>query len=115
MIRGGSGWEAVPKGHKVVWKAGRHWHSIDPDYAAVLPVLHRDANLPAVRPPSVSWSRQLVGAARRGRRDEAVDSATAAEARAGADYPSLLVVAALVGAGLQLLFGFGARAARSVN
>jgi hypothetical protein len=108
MIRRGGGWESVPKGHKVVWTAGWHApHSIEADYAAVLPVLHRDSNLPAVRRPSLG--RQLVRLATCGRRTAQADPAAAAKARAGADYPSLLVVAALLGAGLQLLLGAGAR------
>ena len=108
LVRAGPDWRPVPKGHRIVWKAGRHSHSLEPDYADVLPILHREANLPAVRPPFASWCRQLVRLRRqRGtERDPLVAAATAAEARADAQYPSLLVLAALVGAGVQLLFGF---------
>lgn len=111
LVRAGPDWRPVPKGHRIAWKAGRHSHSLEPDYADVLPILHREANLPAVRAPFASWCRELVRLRRKRRteRDPLVAAAAAAEARADAQYPALLVVAALVGAGFQLLFGFGGR------
>ena len=60
MIRSGAAWQMVPSGHRVVWKPGCHQHSVEPDLAGALPVLHRDSNLPAVRPRFASWSRDLV-------------------------------------------------------
>ncbi|HYE27490.1 MAG TPA: hypothetical protein VEA61_04560 [Allosphingosinicella sp.] len=105
MIRCGAAWQMVPNGHRVVWKPGRHHHSLEPDFAGVLPVLHRDANLPAVRPPFSSWSRAMVRLRRRPVR-EAASAAEAAE-REEPQYPRLLVLAALVGAGLQLIFSLG--------
>jgi hypothetical protein len=113
LVRTGSDWRPVPKGHRIVWKAGRHSHSLEPDYADVLPVLHREANLPAVRAPFASWCRELVRPRRRRRAesDPLLASAEAAEARADAQYPTLLVLAALVGAGFQLLFGLRPRRA----
>jgi hypothetical protein len=111
MIRCGAAWQAVPKGHKVVWKPGCHSHSVEPDYGPVLPTLHRDANLPAVRSPFASWSRQLVqvavpGLARTNR--PSARAAVAEEEPQEAQYPYLLVFAALVGAGLQLVMGLRA-------
>ena len=106
MIRSGAAWQMVPSGHRVVWRAGRHQHSVEPDFAGVLPVLHRDANLPMVRPAFGSWSRDMV----RLRRQPRPASAAAAEAaleREEPQYPRLLVLAALVGAGLQLIFSLG--------
>ena len=60
MIRSGAAWQMVPSGHRVVWRSGRHQHSVEPSFAGVLPVLHRESNLPAVRPPFASWSRAMV-------------------------------------------------------
>ena len=105
MIRSGAAWQMVPSGHRVVWRAGRHQHSLEPDFAGVLPVLHRDSNLPAVRPRFASWSRDMV----RTRRTAAAKAAAAAldPEFEEPQYPRLLVLAALVGAGLQLIFSLG--------
>lgn len=115
MIRSGAAWRAVPKGHKVVWKDGCHSHSMEPDYGPVLPALHREANLPAVRAPFASWSRQLVEVAVPGlRRTNGSGGSRAAVVEEEAEernYPFLLVVAAVVGAGLQL--AMSVRAVRS--
>jgi hypothetical protein len=102
MIRSGASWQLVPSGHRVVWRSGRHQHSIDPTFAGVLPVLHREANLPAVRPPFASWSRDMVHL-----RQTRGPSAAAVLEQEESHYPRLLVIAALVGAGLQLLFNLG--------
>ena len=106
MIRSGAAWRPVPQGHQVVWKDGRHSHSLEPDYAAVLPALHRDSNLPAVPSPFASWGRHLVEVAAPRRRTNGGGGARAAIAVEEAEersYPYLLVLAAVVGAGLQLL------------
>jgi len=106
MIRSGGAWQMVPSGHRVVWRSGRHQHSVEPSFAGVLPVLHREANLPAVRPPFASWSRDIV----RLRRPPAATAAASAAAvleKEEPHYPRLLVIAALVGAGLQLIFSLG--------
>jgi hypothetical protein len=107
MIRSSGEWQGVPKGHRVAWKAGRHSHSLEPDYARVLPILHDQANLPAVRSSFLSWSRQLVTFGARLRTEPAKPPAEDAEASENRPYPRLVVIAALVGMGLQLLFGFG--------
>jgi hypothetical protein len=104
MIRCGAAWQLVPGGHRVVWRSGRHQHSVEPDLSGALPVLHREANLPAVRPPFASWSRDVVRLRRRA--PKATAAAVAVE-REEPQYPALLVLAALVGAGLQLIFGLG--------
>jgi hypothetical protein len=101
MIRSGAAWRMVPEGHRVVWRSGRHRHSVEPSFAGVLPVLHRQANLPAVRTPFASWSRQLV------RLRSRPGAGAAALEKEEPHYPALLVIAALVGAGLQLIFGIG--------
>jgi hypothetical protein len=104
MIRSGAAWQMVPSGHRVVWRSGRGQHSVEPDLAAVLPVLHRDSNLPAVRPPFASWSRDMVRLRPSARRAAAAEAAVEREEP---HYPRLLVLAALVGAGLQLIFSLG--------
>lgn len=108
MIRSSGEWQAVPEGHRVAWKAGRHSHSIEPDYARALPVLHSQSNLPAVRSGFASWSRHLSLFGRR-RKEKAAPTAEQAEARVKEPYPKLIVLVALVGAGLQMLFGLGSR------
>jgi hypothetical protein len=107
MIRAGGEWRMIPGGHRVTWKAGCHSHSIEPDYGRVLPVLHDQANLPAVRSGFMSWCRQLKGSATARAVVDPDRAAAEAEARASQPYPRLLVIVALVGAGLQLLMGFG--------
>lgn len=105
MIRCGASWQMVPSGHRVVWRSGRGQHSLEPDLSGALPVLHREANLPAVRPPFASWSRDMVRL--RGRAPAAAAASVPAVEREEPPYPRLLVLAALVGAGLQLIFSFG--------
>jgi hypothetical protein len=107
MIRCGGAWQMVPSGHRVVWRSGRGQHSLEPDLAGVLPVLHRDANLPAVRPPFASWSRDMVRLRRPAPGRAAAAAAEAVLEREEPQYPRLLVLAALVGAGLQLIFSLG--------
>lgn len=106
MIRSGAAWQMVPSGHRVVWRSGRHQHSMEPTFAGVLPVLHREANLPAVRPPFASWSRDVVRL-RQAPSSTGAQSAAAVLEKEEPHYPRLLVIAALVGAGLQLIFSLG--------
>lgn len=107
MVRAGGSWSLVPDGHRVVWKAGRQSHSIAPDFAHVLPVLLATPQLPAAKTPFLSWSRSV--APRRAR--TAARSVPTVEAQASEpQYPVLLVLATIVGAGMQLLFGFGRHA-----
>lgn len=49
LIRDGRAWKVVPRGHRVVWRAGRHSHSVEPDYAHSLPVVAASEE-PAARP-----------------------------------------------------------------
>jgi hypothetical protein len=108
MFRSSGTWEIVPDGHRVAWKSGRHSHSLEPDLSAALPVLHHQANLPAVRPSFTSWSRQLAQILRARRiKEEAPSDGAEAERQVKEPYPRLIVIAALIGAGLQMLFGFG--------
>ena len=106
MIRSGAVWKEVPRGHKVVWKGGCHSHSMEPDYAPVLPAVHREANLPATKAPFASWGRQLVQVAMPALARTNQGGARAAmteEEREERSYPSLLAFVAVVGAGLQLV------------
>lgn len=108
MIRSSEDWTLVPGGHRVAWKAGRNAHSIEPDYGRVLPILHPQANLPALRPSFISWSRQL---SKKGKVRSPKPAATAEEieAKEKEPYPRFIVLVALIGAGLQLIMGFGGR------
>lgn len=111
MIRAGASWSLVPEGHRVVWKAGRQHHSIEPDFSRVLPVLLPGANLPMVRPAFMSWSRTMAPRQRKTRANAAVAAEALAEAQAPEQqYPALLLFATIVGAGLQLVLGFGRHA-----
>ena len=103
MMRWGAAWHLVPRGHRIVWKSGSHRHSIEADYGLHLPVLHRDSNLPAVRPRWASWDRRLV----RARRSAAAPVGGVAAEPEENQYPYLLALAALIGAGLQLVLTFG--------
>jgi hypothetical protein len=104
MFRAGGTWEVVPQGHRVVWRPGSGSHSIPTDFAHVLPVLHPTANLPMVRPRFASWNRAMTD----GRKaEQAKSDAPEAEPH----YPLLLIVATIVGAGLQCLFSLRGRSA----
>jgi len=101
MVRCGASWREVPDGHKVVWKSGRHAHSVEPDYGSVLPVVHTGAAPPIVTPTVGRRIRQVpvaVAAARR------TNTAVAPSGELN-DYPVLIALAAMVGAALQLALG----------
>jgi hypothetical protein len=46
IIRVGTFWQSVPRGHVVVWKQGRHRHSITAYYRAHLPIISDRAAAP---------------------------------------------------------------------
>jgi hypothetical protein len=102
MLRSGDRWGTAPAGHRVVWKSGRHSHSVEPDYERVRPILHPTANLPMARPRFSSWSRQMVGR-------PAIGPAAPADEPQESPYPRLLVAVAMVAGALQLLFRFRRR------
>jgi hypothetical protein len=103
LIRSAHGeWQEVPPGHRVMWKSGRHSHSLDPDFAGSLPILHHEVQLPAVRSPFFSWSRDLTPLSRIGRPARVED-----ERPEEFQCSRLMLIAVLVGAGLNMLFGFG--------
>jgi hypothetical protein len=98
-------WQGVPAGHRVVWRSGSRSHSLEADYAGVLPVVRDEAALPALRSPFVSWNRsmiRLLAAAPEGAR------AGAPEESGDYEYPRLLLMAVVLGAGLRMLLNFAA-------
>ena len=99
-----SDWDCLPPGHQVVWKSGRHSHSLEADYSGVLPIVGEGApSLPVPSSPFVSWSRTMV---RLGGTD-AVAARPADEEESGDyRYPRLLLAAVIVGAGLKMLLSF---------
>jgi hypothetical protein len=99
-------WEIPPPGHRVVWKAGRHSHSLDADYSGCLPIVKQEAALPAVRSPFASWSRAMIRLERPAR---AAGPAQAIEESGDYQSPRLLLVAVVLGAGLQMLLSFVSR------
>jgi hypothetical protein len=105
MIRSGAAWRAVPRGHKVVWKAGARSHSMEPVYAWVPPVLHPESNLPAPASPFASWSRTLAEVATPGlpRTNGGARAVVAEAENEEVGYPYLLAFAAMLGAGLHLV------------
>jgi hypothetical protein len=104
LVRAARGdWQRAPHGHRIVWKTGRHSHSIEADYAAVLPVAVRGATLPARPSPFASWRRDLIRLPGR-----SPAPAVAAEEEVG-DFrcPRLLLMAVMLGAGLKMLLSLG--------
>lgn len=105
MIRSDGEWRTVPRGHKVVWKNGYHEHSRPAGYVRNLPILYRHVpdQLPA--PWFGGWYKHVLMLAGGGSAERLCAPALAAEdpEREPNQYPYLLALAALAGAGLQLL------------
>jgi hypothetical protein len=100
MLRCGASWREIPEGRQMVLRAGSHSHSIDP----------------APRLSVVARSGEEAAAARQAARPRRSPGPVAADdtRRTNAavvpcgerqDFPRLLALAALVGAGLQLALG----------
>jgi len=100
-------WQTAPSGHRIVWKTGRRFHSIEADYADVLPVVVPRLALPAPPSPFASWRRDLV---RLGRRASlpARNAARAIDESGEPRFPRVLLMAVMVGAGLRMLLSMGA-------
>ena len=97
-------WHAPPRGHRIVWKRGRHSHSIEADYSAFLPVAVPSASLPAVPSAFAARRRELV----RLRRPAAARTATlAVEENADFRCPRVLLWAVMLGAGIKVLLTLG--------
>jgi hypothetical protein len=111
MIRSDCDWTQVPRGHKVVWKGGLHEHSRPAGYTRNLPILYRDAFRGGVperwRGGFVDQLLALAGP--RAAERLAPPSGAAAIAlddpeRQQSALPYVLALAAIAGAGFQLLF-----------
>lgn len=103
----GGGWRPAPSGHRIVWKAGRHCHSIEADYARVLPVALPSASLPALPGRFGAWRRDLVPLGRAPVAPRAAMLPEEAEAEA-LRCPRLLLLAVMIGAGLKMVLTLGA-------
>lgn len=106
LLRSGrDDWQSPPRGHRIVWKAGRHSHSLEADYAEFLPVAVPGAVLPALPGRFASWRRDLV----RLRRPAHCASVVARADEESDDdrCPRLLLMAVMLGAGLKVLLTFG--------
>ena len=107
MIRSDGDWTIVPPGHRVVWKSGRHEHSRPAAYSRNLPVLYRaaKAGLPALWWEG-GWYKQVLALAGGGTAERLSGPAAQAEEaeRDGRQLPYVLAAAAVLGAGIQLLF-----------
>jgi len=104
LIRTGYGaWENVPAGHAVVWRSGRHSHSLPADFSGVLPIPLQGNQLPATRGGYLSWSRDLAAKAKRRGGAAAAETAGSRDEVEEKPYPRLVVMALMVGASLQLL------------
>lgn len=105
LIRSAHGeWRSVPPGHKVVWKAGRHNHSLEPDFEGALPVVCGE---PALLSPPRRPRRTHNGALVPLRPRQARAAAAVADEEAGDDvrFPRMLFLGVLAGAGVKMLFG----------
>ncbi len=100
------GWRTAPRGHRIVWKAGRHCHSVEADYADVLPVPVRSASLPALPGRFAAARRELTKLSPRAR--AAPGAAGSAEEVGDFRCPRLLLMAVMLGAGLKMLLTLGA-------
>ena len=103
IIHSGEQWSLVPRGHRVVWKAGFHQHSIPADYRRTLPVLHEgEKALP--RQPLHVWHRQLLLLASNphSSSDDPIPSA-GEEEDPEPRYPALFALAILAGMTVELV------------
>ena len=98
-------WQTAPRGHRIVWKGGRHSHSIEADYADVLPVPVPSPRLPALPGPFAALRRDLVRLAPR-----AATPLPAAAPEEVGDFrcPRLLLMTVMLGVGLKMLLTLGA-------
>jgi len=109
MIRSDADWDVVPRGHRVVWKSGPQEHSRPAGYARNLPVLYRNVRggVPAVW--SGGWYRQVLALAGGGVAESAAAAALEDPERQPSQYPVLIALAAVAGAGLQLILASRSR------
>ena len=109
MVRSDADWQVVPRGHRVVWKSGLHEHSRRASHSRNLPMLYRDAVRAGVPEQwHGGWYRQVLALAGGGtaQRLAAPSAAVALDhpERDSRPFPYVIALAAIAGAGLQLLF-----------
>ena len=109
MVRSEADWQVVPRGHKVVWKAGLHEHSRPAGYSRNLPMLYRDSERGGVPEHwHGGWYRQVLALAGGGHAQRLAGPAAAIALddpeRDARPFPYVIALAAIAGAGLQLLF-----------
>ena len=110
MIRSDGEWETVPRGHRVVWKAGLHEHSRPAGYVRNLPVLYRDVRGGVPAPWFGPWYKHVLALAGGGTAERLCAPAIAVEeAEREPKLSYAIALAAIAGAGLQLLFATRAR------
>jgi hypothetical protein len=99
------GWQSVPAGHRLVWRSGSRSHSLEADYAGVLPIVRDEASLPAARSPFVSRNRSMIRL-----RATTPEGARAGTPEESGDYecPRPLLMAVVLAAGLRMLLNFAA-------
>jgi len=105
MIRSDADWSPVPRGHRVVWKAGCHAHSRPAGYSRNLPMLQRSVRGGLPAPWHGGWYKQVLALAGGGQAQRLHATAATADdpELEPRQYPYLLAFAAIVGAGLQLV------------
>jgi hypothetical protein len=111
MIRSDADWEVVPAGHRVVWRTGPGEHSRPAGYARNLPVLYREVRggVPALW--SGGWYKQVLALAGGGTAESIAAPALALDdpEREPKQYPVLIALAAVAGAGIQLILASRSR------
>lgn len=106
MIRSNEAFRPVPRGHRVVWKAGHyHEHSVAPDHRRTLPILHEAADRPAAQPTLGAWHRELLhlASAANGESGPPRLPKPAEAEHEERPYPWIFAAALIAGAGLQTL------------
>jgi hypothetical protein len=105
LIRSDADWDVVPRGHRVVWKGGRHEHSRRAGYIRNLPILYRDVRGGVPAPWFGGWYQHVLALAGGGQAQGLAAPALALDdpERDPKQYPYLLAFAALAGASLQLI------------
>jgi hypothetical protein len=102
LVRSDGDWEKVPHGHRVVWKSGEHHHSTAGEHRRTLPVRYTAPGFARATAILERLRQREPEPLERPRRDEEEEQR----------YPYFLAVAAIVGAGLQLLVRYRVERAR---
>ena len=105
LIRSDGDWDIVPRGHRVVWRSGPHAHARPAGYVRNLPMLYRDVRGGVPAPWLGGWYRQVLALAGGGTAESLSPPALARDdpEREPKQYPYLLALVAVAGAGLQLV------------